>query len=254
MKVSTWLGIFDAHHPYCDRRAYDLALNVALQGKYNLKGILLGGDFGDHYGISRYKKDPTNIFSWKEECFAISEELKALKKIQTDIEIVYIGGNHEHRLYNFLIDNAPQMLDGTTYEEIFHLKELGIQYITYGPEQEFWVPDTNVMVRHEPLAGGKFPSLASISEANASVIFGHHHRRQFAAKNIIKDKTIREGHSVGWLGDREKYPQVFGYLKTANQWQHGFCLIHVFPDGSHFIDNILIKNYKVIHGNQYYEG
>jgi len=105
------MHLCDIHTPF----QHDPALNVA----YKLLDYLqphicvVGSDFADFPGLSSFRKDP-DITSPSENVLDVFEEhwrahMYELRERSPDTVYVFILGNHERRLYDYVNDNAPQV-------------------------------------------------------------------------------------------------------------------------------------------------
>ena len=227
MKQSYKLVLPDTHVPYHDKKAFELAVETAV--KIGVDEVIIVGDFADFYAINRYGKHPKIQQTLMDEVIEVVEALEYISRKLPKAKKVFIEGNHEHRLSRFIAENAPAMFGVTDVKGILELKRLGWEYVPYGPNQAYRVPKTNLFLRHEPLAGGDNFLLGSIRKALCSIGFGHNHIYRAVAIKTLDGRTLKS-FSVGWLGDLEKYPEIFNYVKTHHQWDLGFTVLTIDPN------------------------
>lgn len=232
MAIKTTLVIADLHIPFHHVGAYRLLIKLIKDIRPNRLIIL--GDFIDAYNWSRFPKIPEFDASVLEaECsmpIRILEELRGL--LGNWCEIVYLKGNHSHRIHQLARDRAPMLSRFIkSFSEIYHLSELNISLIEYGRDQLYQIEGCELYCRHEPFSGsGKHPARASLDEIGKSFIYGHTHKAQHASKMMLFEEI--HAYCFGWLGDGD-CREVFGYEKrhVANL---GCGLVHTFDSGRQF--------------------
>jgi hypothetical protein len=229
----------DCHFPYIDRKAYNLAIGVLK--KVGINELILNGDFADFYGLNSHGENLNVRESFDNEIDSIVHELGELGRIFPDAKRIFICGNHEFRLERYITNEAKGFHNIVTIEKILFLKELGYEFIPYGPSQSYKVSTLNI--RHEPVGGGENFACATVKKAGASVLFGHHHQIQEHQKVTI-DGSYHRAISVGCLCDKN-HP-VMNYVKNFHQWQLGFAIITVINDKTWFCQNI-----HIIPGDKY---
>jgi len=121
------LILSDIHIPYHDEIAVNAALNHGKKKKPDV--IILNGDIGDFYGVSRHDKDPRR--SLADELDAIRQFLFHLRKQFPSARILYKIGNHEARMEMFLVKNAPVLLGVSDFElpVLLKFEELNIELV-----------------------------------------------------------------------------------------------------------------------------
>lgn len=250
MSIKQALIIPDVHVPFHDERAYNLMLDVAKDATA-LSEIVILGDFADFYGISKYAKDPSVNSNLLVEINAVNKKLDELDTLFPNVKKVFIVGNHENRLVNFIAQKSPELFGMITLEELFRLDERGYEVVPYGPQQLYQIADSKLYARHESIGGLTHCAYNSVVKAGCSVIFGHHHRIQEAQVVTINGENHR-GICNGWLGDQNS--PVMSYVKEHHQWAHGFSIANILEDGTFFNHIIHIINYRCSFNGYIYEG
>ena len=249
MGIRTALIIPDCHIPYEDKRAYQLMLDVATD--LDPDEIVILGDYADFYAINSHGKSPDMTHILQDEVSEVVSRLIELKKLFPNAKRVFIEGNHEYRLGRYIASKCPDLYGVVHTKGILELDILGFEFIPYGPTQKYNVLGSNLIARHEPLAGGKHVAQNTVEKAMASVIFGHTHRIQEAQIVTMKGDNYR-GISSGWLGDSRH--KVMQYVRSHHQWAQGFSVVRVLEDGTWFNSLVHIIDYKCLVDGHIYEG
>lgn len=241
------LCLFDVHLPYTDRRAYDLALKVALSEKQQITEILIGGDYLDFYGVNSHGLDPAITKRLFEEVEEGRHELQRLRKLFPKAKIVYLQGNHENRLERYIMKKAPELFNITNTYKILELDKIKAKYIPFTPDQRYNVLGTSLIARHKPLSSGPTAANNTVMKCGASVIYGDIHRVQ-EAQVVTLDGAYHRGIGVGCLANIKH--KVMQYVQNHHQWQLGFAIVTALEDGTWFCQNHTIINYKVVHNGK----
>jgi hypothetical protein len=240
LEVKRAIVLADCHFPFVNRKAYNLALDVA--DDINPDEILLLGDFADFYGMNSYGKDPEIEIILNDEIVCVKNELNLLRARFHKAKIVYIIGNHEHRLARYINNNCPELSGILSVGSLLQLDKINIAEVPYGPSQKYNVIDSQLIARHEPIGGGIHCAYQTVVKAGASVMFGHHHRIAEYQICNMKGEYLR-GVSVGWLGDKDH--SVMSYVPSFHNWQLGFAIVTVWKN-TFFAQNIPIIDGKCL--------
>lgn len=202
----------DAHVPYHDKKATNLAKNVCAEIEPDV--IVFIGDWVDCYSVSQYPKDPGRVKRLKDE---LEEAAFELHKFRVHCnEVFFTEGNHETRLSRFIAAKVPEL-----YGLISVREHLGL-----GPAE--WIPYREIKrigkchFTHEVGYCGKNASQQSLDAFGGNLVFGHTHRA-----GVIYDGNMRNEHhfcmNVGWLGDAGKID--YAHKPRVKGWQHGVGLV-----------------------------
>jgi len=223
----------DIHVPYHSEVAVSAAVEH-LKGQ-QLAALVLNGDIGDFYAISRYIKNPSKR-DFKGELKAQRELLAWLRQEFPEIPIVLKAGNHEERWLHWLWAHAPEICD----EPMMGLRAW-LQLDQHGIE---------LVEDQRPILAGRLPLLhghekgkgisAPVNQARGAFLRLHH--------------TVLEGHGHRTSGHCE--PDMFGSevfcwstgclcdlrpeYARINKWNHGFASVTVFADGEFGVENYRI--------------
>ena len=238
----------DVHIPFQD----DVALNLVTEfiARENPDRIIINGDFADCYDVSSFSKDPLRKASFPDEVLLVREKLGEIRNAAPRAEIIYLSGNHEHRLHKYIIDNAKALrgLDGMTIEEQFHLRQMDIKWIPCRADR---FTDTFVEVGQSLLVGhfamvrahSGYTAKNLLDRYGKSLIQGHVH--SVGSSN----KTLANGQIMGWEGGclcglEPHYCRPF-------KWCHAFHVVHSRPDGEFFhVEPVLIINGSYFYGGK----
>jgi predicted phosphodiesterase len=237
--------LFDVHAPYHNEEAYEIALNYLSKLNPKMDELILGGDFMDFHKISFWKDDPYRM-SFEDEIDKGRGMLQNIKKRFPRIPVTYLEGNHEARLWRYVVDKCPDLKRWTTVEKILDLNVRQIKYVSniermcHGLEP-YKLGQLYVLHGHEKKVSFGAINLAKLlySKAKCNVIFGHHHRPD---KTLVKRLN---GHyetsvAVGTLG------QLAEPYQPINEWCHGFAYVDVHDNGFFEIHNKIIIEGKVL--------
>jgi hypothetical protein len=237
----------DAHVPFHDPVALGLVYQFIEDTQPDR--VVINGDFLDCYKISHFSKDPLRGDSFAAELATGRDLLYRLRDLAPDAEIVYICGNHEHRLHRYIIDNAGELrgLEGLTIQEQLHLDKLGIDWVACNADKFI---DTSIrmgelLIGHFDLAHmhSGYTAKALLDKYGLSVIQGHVHSMG------VSNKTLADGPIMAWEGGClcNLAPH---YCRPA-KWVHGFAVVNRELDGSFFhVQPVLILDGRFFFGGR----
>lgn len=217
--VETALIVPDTHIPFHDRRAFALMIKCAKKRK--IKEVVILGDFLDFYSVSRHDKDPRVKESLKQEIDQGNKALDVLDDEFKKARKVYIEGNHELRLTNYLASKAPEIFDLTETQSLLRLGRRGWKWVSWGPYQSHAILGSSFRARHRPLATNP---KQGVLKGMTNLVYGDIHKIEMAHANNLSGDTFLN-FSCGWLGDKRN-EKVFGYIQGSHQWQLGFAFLY----------------------------
>ena len=215
--------------------------------------IVILGDFADFYSISSHGKDPDTlgqaIYSMLEkEVEAVNARLDELDLLFPNAKKVFIEGNHEHRLFRYIRDNASELFGLFDVSNLFEIQlRQNWKWVPYGSSQNYRVLSSKLFAKHEPIGTS---ARTTATRAMCSVVFGHVHRIE-ETQVVAVDGSEFVSYCPGWLGDKKA--SVFRYTKHHPQWARGFSTVYVEPRGYfyHSIHRILDNNTTLFNGKVY---
>lgn len=232
------LIINDLHIPYHDERATEAAINYGI--KHGCDTLYINGDFGDHYQISRFDKDP--------ECRDLATEIDIQEQVLDVLGPLFKRkylkcGNHDERWEKYLFQNAPALgrIAKLRLPKILELERRGYQWV----DSKQWAVLGMLPLFHgHELFGGSSvnPARGAYMKVTNTIVVGHHHRtsQHVEPQSLTQEQIV--AWSVGCLCDmRPRYA-------TVNKWNLGFAVCDVAADGQFELANMRIDNtrgYKV---------
>lgn len=214
-KLEKILIIPDCHHPYVDKKAWELLLKVGKSFKPDHVVIL--GDFADFFDVSSHSKDPKRRFKFNEEIDSAKLALDEVVSLGAKNN-VFVAGNHEDRLYRYVCDHAPELDKMVTIPGLLGLKEKGFTYIPY--KKSYKLGKMNFT--HDTGTAGRYAHYKSLDTFQHNVIIGHTHRLGYAVEGNAQGER-HLGASLGWLGDFDEVDYMH-HIKATRDWCHGFGL------------------------------
>jgi hypothetical protein len=233
------LILSDIHIPYHDEVAVAAALAHGKKKKPDV--IILNGDIGDFYGVSRHDKDPRR--SLADELDAIRQFLFHLRKQFPSTRILYKIGNHEARMEMFLVKNAPVLLGVSDFELPVLLKFDELQIELVPSLTLIRLGSLPIYHGHELPQGMSSPvnpARGIWMRVQESLICGHWHRTSEHTESTGLNKKLSSCWSTGCLCD------LTPDYAIVNRWNHGFAWVETQADG-----NYEVFNHKIINGRVY---
>ena len=233
------LILSDIHIPYHDEAAVTAAIAHGKKKKPDV--IILNGDIGDFYGVSRHDKDPRR--SLADELDAIRQFLFHLRKQFPNARILYKIGNHEARMEMFLIKNAPVLLGVSDFElpVLLRFDEARIELV---PSLTLIRLGSLPIYHGHELPQGMSspvnPARGIWMRVQESLICGHWHRTSEHTESTGLNKKLSSCWSTGCLCDLSPDYAI------VNRWNHGFAWVETQADG-----NYEVTNHKIINGRVY---
>lgn len=244
--LETILIIPDSHHPFEDKRAYELMMSVAKDIKP--EHVVILGDFADFFGVSSHSKNPNRALKLKEEVDYTVERLEEVKALGAKNN-VFIAGNHEDRLQRYLQDKAPELFNFISLPKILQLDRLGFKYIPY--KQHYTLGKMNFT--HDTGTAGRYAHYKALDAFQHNVVIGHTHRLGYAVEGSATGER-HCGVSMGWLGDVTEVDYMHR-VKATRDWALGFGVGQLDPKtGNVYLSPIPIVNYSCSVNGKLYKG
>ena len=236
------LRLSDIHYPFHDQRSLEAAVNHGI--KLDPTILLLAGDIIDCHDLSDYDRDPRHRYT-EIEMAMIVEQLEQFRQAFPKARIVWMEGNHEHRLKRYLMRRAPDLYGLPMMDVPGFVTIAGHANAMHRVE---WVDDCRV-VRTGKLAhihghefkggGGVNPARWLFLKTGESAMMGHCHRTSEHSEPNLSGKQIA-CWSTGCLS--ELHPPYMRHTK----WNHGFATVIVDASGDFEVSNHRIINGKVL--------
>lgn len=239
----TVLFLYDIHLPNESEENIAIALDYA-QTRHEISQVVLGGDFLDCAGISRWKRDPHATMPLHEEIERAVGWLAALRSRFPDQRITLLKGNHEDRLQTYLWTQAAEIskLKGLKLQDQLELERFGIEWVdnlgrVASGGEVYRIGKLHILHGHELSICPRInPARQFFLRAFDNIICGHVHKVDEHFDRTIGGKTL--GSWVcGPLCDM--HPDY----RPINPWVAGFALAHFDADGL-----FSVKMKKIIEG------
>lgn len=254
-----------------DETAIDLALALTLDIKPDL--VVMVGDNLDLPEMGKYRLSPAfNRTTQPAVDYATTLMARIRGAVGPACRIVWLAGNHEERLVNYLIDNAgaafglrqgarPEGWPVLSVPHLCRLDEYGVEYIAGYPAGKFWVNERLKVIHGTRVKSSGSTAHVYLSNEKTSVLYGHIHRVEFAMHTFDKwdgPKTIMAA-SPGCLAKTTgEVPSTKGAidlhgrpLTVVEDWQQGIGVVTYEQQGEH---RFYYEQVPFIHGTTLYAG
>lgn len=201
--------------------------------------IIQMGDLIDLASVSTYAKHPAKTKS-------LAQEVESARDIVDDIagigakEVVVTLGNHDSRASSYLVANAPDFLPFFDIDKVLGLHRPGWTVVPYKETYEIG----QLRVTHDVGRAGVQAARQSVVDVGDNIVFGHTHRMQVSYQGTQAGKR-HVGATLGWLGDSEHIDYRHKDM-VKRDWQLGFGVAHMTPDGAFWLQAIPIVDYRCI--------
>lgn len=221
----------DFHSQMCDPFALRVFLDFAKWTQPDV--VVLNGDVVDFASISRHRKLPGH-FHWN-----LQDEIDWARRFFGDVRaacpdstILFVIGNHEYRLVNYLADTAPELasLRTLSFSALFGLEEHRIGLVCrsnflapYSAQKrkelsENWHVIGDAYVVTHGTKFGKVASADQLARFQKSGTSGHTHRPQ-----IFTGNSLGTG-ALSWMSTPMMASHAVGrdYVAEPSAWMMGF--------------------------------
>lgn len=236
--------------PTHDEGAIEIAL--AISAEIQPDEILRVGDDLDLPELGKYRVSPAFAGTTQASIDRATILGAEQRTAAPDARIVWLAGNHEERLSNYILDNAraayglrpgrfqeepPSAWPSLSVPNLCRLDEFEIEFRPGFPAADFVVtPDFRIVHGLHVTSNGSTAS-KYLARERTSVAFGHVHRREYAAR------TLPDGHEIfaaspGCLARRDgAVPSTKGAtdldgrpIAVVEDWQLGVGIVHYRED------------------------
>jgi hypothetical protein len=236
----------DRLEPIHDIAAIEVALSV--MQSINADITIMLGDNLDLPEFGKYRQMPAFSRTTQK---AIDYMHALCARIDTP-EKVWLAGNHEERLANFVVDNArasfglkranaPESWPVLSVPHLCRLDEVGVEYIPGSPAGHLWLNDNLRIIHGYKVKSNGTTSDRYLDSEKVSVIYGHIHRREWTERTRQDHNgpaTVMAA-SPGCLARTDGVvPSVHsGYdldgrpMQFQENWQQGFAVVEFHQDG-----------------------
>lgn len=235
------LVLSDLHFPYHNIPAIEAAVDHGLSKKVNT--ILLNGDVIDMHHQSKFQPDPRKRDT-VEEFNKTRQFLEYLREKFPKQKIVWAEGNHDARWPQWLSRHALAIFndDYFSLQARLDLKNLNIEFI---PEAHLIYAGKLTITHGHKIVMGRFsnpvnPARGIYMNTKSSHLVGHYHQiSEHSETNIHGDMFTC--WSTGCLCELRP-----AYAPFSSKTSHGFATIDVHENNWFSVNNIRIKNGKIL--------
>ena len=161
-----------------------------------------------------------------------------IRKKNKNAKFTLLEGNHEYRVET-LVDKDPRFEGLIEVEKNLNLKERGFTWIRSWSEGKLY--KIGKMYFSHGLYCNQYHAKKMCDNFGVSIYYGHTHDIMSIPKyNRAKEKVL-EGHSMGCLCMDQSYMRG-----RPSNWQQGFGVAYVYPNGYYNFYMIRIFNGKFI--------
>ena len=252
------------------------AIDVALQITVNVCPdiVLIGGDGADLAEFGKYRLSPAFARTTQATVNWVEQFIATLRACLPETKIVWLEGNHEARISNFVLDNAKAAYglkqagvpDSWPVMSLPHLARFDTHDVTYLPGYpacEYWFND-RIVARH----GDRVNSAGStvhryLNTERVSTITFHIHRVEYGSRTRhtrYGPRTIIAASPGCLCKLTGAVPSMKGGIDSeglplarSEDWQQGMAVLHYREGDAEFVyESIYINDGKAMfHGNEY---
>jgi predicted phosphodiesterase len=263
----------DGLEPIHDEAA--IAVALAITADLNPDLVVLVGDNADFVEFGKYRHSPAFQQTTQATIDRLGRLCAELRAAAPNARIVWIAGNHEERLPNYLLDNAraafglrragdpPTSWPVLSVPDLCHFDRYGIEYLPGYPASTFWINDRLRVIHGDKVASGGSTAHKYLANEKVSCIYGHVHRREYGARTREDRDGAKEimAASPGCLARIDgAVPSTKGGtdldgrpLTRIEDWQQGIAVVHYQPgDGRFTYANVAIHDgWALWNGREY---
>jgi predicted phosphodiesterase len=244
--------------PTHDEYAIDLAFALTKQLDPDL--IVMVGDNLDLPEFGKYRLSSAYALTTQASIDRATLLCAQLRTHAPRAKIVWLAGNHEERLVNFVIDNAKAAFGirrGNTpggwpilsIPYLCRFDDYDVEYIPGYPAGQYWINQRLRVIHGTKVRSNGSTAHAYLNTEKTSVIYGHIHRREWAERSredYDGPKTIM-AVSPGTLARCDgSVPSTKGSIDLdgrpmtiVEDWQQGIGVVTYQPgEGSFFYEQV----------------
>ncbi len=252
MQIGYYYDKNDQLVPTHDPVAIDLFL--ALTESLNPDLVVLLGDNLDLPEMGKYRLYPAFARTTQASIDYVTELMFRLRAVAPTARIVWLAGNHEERLANYLLDNSvaafglrqggsPDAWPVLSVPFLCRLEVSNVEFLEGYPANDFWINERLRVIHGDRVKSNGSTAHKYLAEHKTSVLYGHVHRREWAEKTFKKwdgAKTIMAA-SPGCLAKvTGAVPSTKGSvdlhgrpLTVVEDWQQGIGVVSYQTEGDH---------------------
>ena len=241
------------HLPFGDDELIGLVLDAFED--IGIDRLVINGDLLDFINVNLHgPKSPVIQETLLDELEAGREFIELVRAKFPKAEIVFLYGNHEDRLERFILKHSKVFWNILRLENMLELEKHKVEFYEYN--YCYQLEKTNLYIQHSPPSYGENGARTSLlKKLDASFIYGCTHRKQVSCLTGFSGEVYTV-YFNGWLGSTTATPahtKVFSYAKGHSNWQHSAAVVTVIDGKEFFVDQLDIKNNRLLLDGAIYE-
>jgi len=237
--LETTLIYGDLHCPFEDKRSIQVVCQIAEDLKPD--HLIENGDGVDCFTFSVFSKDPERAKTFQTERETHRTAVAALRSAcPSETTFSYIGGEEDNHFMRFV----KEIVWGKELHDMPELQPARILYLEDHEYQEGPVFIRNTFRISHGIRFGENASKLSLRDHMTSGLQNHSHRLDTYYRTTPSSMYVfaQNGH----LSDVEQ-----AYKRNPN-WQQGFSILYMMPNGRFHLEQVPIVGHKAIfRGNLY---
>lgn len=248
--------------PIHDEAAISIAL--AITRKIDPDLVVLVGDNLDGAELGKYRTSPAYQRTLQAAIDRLALLAAQLRQAAPRARIMWLAGNHEERLPNYILDNAvaayglrkgnsPESWPVLSLPYLCHFDDHGVEFLPGYPASSYWINDRLRVIHGDKVASGGSTAHKYLGAEKVSVIYGHVHRREYGARTREDRDGAKEimAASPGCLARIDgAVPSTKGGvdldgrpLTRVEDWQQGLGIVRYEDgDGRFTYENVAIHD------------
>lgn len=259
--------------PTHDEAAVSLCLSVMRD--INPDIVVLVGDNLDLPELGKYRTSPAFSMTTQASIDRAATFAAELRACAPNAQIVWLAGNHEERLANYVLDNAkaafgirkgntPDSWPVVSVPYLCRFDDFGVEFVPGYPTSSFWINEKLKVIHGNRVKSNGSTAHQYLANEKVSVIYGHIHRREWAERSredYDGAKTVMAA-SPGTLARTDgAVPSTRGGidldgrpLTVVEDWQQGFGVVtYQEGDGQFWYEQIPIHQRRAFFRGRMYE-
>ena len=191
MQIGYFRNAQDELEPTHDEQALEIALALIKEVKPSL--IVMVGDNLDAPEFGKYRLSPAFQRTMQASIDRATLLCSQIRALAPEAEIIWLAGNHEERLPNYLMDNAvaafglrqgnrPEAWPVLSVPFLCRMDETNIDYRAGYPAAHVWINQRLRVIHGDKVASGGSTAHKYLGAEKTSVLYGHIHRREWAER------------------------------------------------------------------------
>jgi hypothetical protein len=248
--------------PTHDEVALDISLAIIRDLNPDL--VVMVGDNLDLPEFGKYRLSSAYALTTQISIDRATTLCAQLRSAAPNSRIVWLSGNHEERLVNYVLDNAKSafaLKRGNTPEGwpvlsipyLCRFDDFNVEFVPGYPAGQFWINQRLRVIHGTKVRSNGSTAHAYLGTEKTSVIYGHIHRREWAERSRSDwdgPKTIMAA-SPGTLAKCDgSVPSTKGSIDLdgrpmtiVEDWQQGIGIVNFEPgDGQFWYEQVPIHS------------